>query len=82
MSADSSSSPGRDDEAAAAAAAAAHVVHGKPFEGMCCLATMEDITMEDGNYGMYTHHQDEKREDRFSFCRFFSASNSFLQMLF
>jgi hypothetical protein len=28
------------------------VVHGEPYEGMCCLCTMEDITIEDGNYGM------------------------------
>jgi hypothetical protein len=27
--------------------------HGEPTEGMCCLCTMEDITMEDGNYGAY-----------------------------
>lgn len=26
-------------------------VHGKPYDGMCCLCTMEDITLEDGNYG-------------------------------
>jgi hypothetical protein len=25
--------------------------HGTPSEGMCCLCTMEDITVEDGNYG-------------------------------
>jgi hypothetical protein len=25
--------------------------HGQPPEGLCCLATMEDITIEDGNYG-------------------------------
>jgi len=25
--------------------------HGKPFDGMMCLCTMEDITIEDGNYG-------------------------------
>lgn len=25
--------------------------HGKPYEGMCCLCTMEDITEQDGNYG-------------------------------
>jgi hypothetical protein len=25
--------------------------HGKPYEGMCCACTMEDITEEDGNYG-------------------------------
>ncbi len=28
-----------------------HYQHGKPYEGMCCLCTMEDITEEDGNYG-------------------------------
>ncbi|KAL3757651.1 hypothetical protein ACHAWU_009496 [Discostella pseudostelligera] len=27
--------------------------HGKPYEGMCCLCTMEDITEEDGNYVEY-----------------------------
>jgi len=26
-------------------------VHGEPPEGHCCLATMEDITKEDKNYG-------------------------------
>ena len=31
-------------------------VHGEPFDGMCCLCTMEDITLEDGNYG--THESD------------------------
>ena len=25
--------------------------HGEPAEGMCCLCTMEDITVEDKNYG-------------------------------
>lgn len=25
-------------------------IHGEPPEGHCCLATMEDITKEDGNY--------------------------------
>lgn len=25
--------------------------HGEPTEGMCCLCTMEDITIEDKNYG-------------------------------
>ena len=29
--------------------------HGKPPEGLCCLATMEDITTEDGNYGTSSH---------------------------
>jgi hypothetical protein len=28
-------------------------VHGEPPEGMCCLATMEEITIEDGNYGTW-----------------------------
>ena len=27
--------------------------HGKPYEGMCCLCTMENITEEDGNYGKW-----------------------------
>jgi hypothetical protein len=34
-------------------------VHGKPSEDMCCLVTMEDITIEDGNYGaclLYFRH--------------------------
>jgi CO dehydrogenase/acetyl-CoA synthase alpha subunit len=26
-------------------------VHGTPVPDMCCLCTMEDITLEDGNYG-------------------------------
>ena len=26
-------------------------IHGVPADGMCCLCTMEDITVEDGNYG-------------------------------
>jgi hypothetical protein len=30
---------------------AAAGVHGAPVEDMCCLCTMEDITLEDGNYG-------------------------------
>jgi len=25
--------------------------HGEPTEGMCCLCTMEDITIEVKNYG-------------------------------
>ena len=25
--------------------------HGEPYDGMMCLCTMEDITLEDGNYG-------------------------------
>ena len=25
--------------------------HGEPYDGMMCLCTMEDITIEDGNYG-------------------------------
>merc|ERR1719162_2283149 len=29
------------------------MTHGKPIEGMCCYATMEDITEEDGNYVEY-----------------------------
>ncbi|GLD96023.1 hypothetical protein PINS_up004701 [Pythium insidiosum] len=28
-------------------------VHGKPYEGMECLATMDDITEEEGNYCEY-----------------------------
>uniref|UniRef100_A0A7S3L0L3 Uncharacterized protein n=1 Tax=Amphora coffeiformis TaxID=265554 RepID=A0A7S3L0L3_9STRA len=28
-------------------------VHGKPYDGMCCLCTMEDITLEDENYVEY-----------------------------
>jgi hypothetical protein len=31
-------------------------VHGKPSEDMCCLVTMEDITIEDGNYGACLLH--------------------------
>jgi len=27
--------------------------HGLPTEGMCCLCTMEDITIEDKNYVEY-----------------------------
>ena len=27
--------------------------HGTPTEGMECMATMEDITVEDGNYAEY-----------------------------
>ena len=27
--------------------------HGKPYEGMCCLCSMEDITEGDGNYVEY-----------------------------
>ena len=31
--------------------------HGKPTDGMCCYASMEDITEEDGNYGMVSNHE-------------------------
>lgn len=27
--------------------------HGEPYDGMMCLATMEDITLEDANYGRH-----------------------------
>ncbi|KAL7577598.1 hypothetical protein ACA910_015121 [Epithemia clementina (nom. ined.)] len=28
-------------------------VHGEPYDGMMCLCTMEEITLEDGNYVEY-----------------------------
>ena len=34
--------------------------HGSPAEGMCCLCTYEDITLEDGNYVEYQSYPSMK----------------------
>ena len=51
MSSDDAASPSNDNSINSNGASSVASAHGKPYDGMCCLCTMEDITIEDGNYG-------------------------------